>query len=81
MCRRLAKCQQINKFFRVREKGDYHKMEFPDDTFDGLYALESTCYARKPVDVYKEVVYIRDSYNYIYISVHYVASHGLLLHT
>ena len=36
-------------------KGDYCHMEFPDDSFDGLYALESTCYAKKPVDVYKEV--------------------------
>jgi sterol 24-C-methyltransferase len=37
------------------KQGDYHKMEFPNNTFDGLYALESTCYAKKPVDVYKEV--------------------------
>ena len=30
-------------------------MEFPDNSFDGLYALESTLYAKKPVDVYSEV--------------------------
>ena len=30
-------------------------MEFPDNTFDGLYALEATLYAKSPLDVYKEV--------------------------
>jgi sterol 24-C-methyltransferase len=36
-------------------QGDYTKMEFSDNSFDGLYALESTLYAKKPVDVYREV--------------------------
>ena len=36
-------------------KGDYCKMKYPDNSFDGLYALESTVYAKKPVDVYREV--------------------------
>ena len=30
-------------------------MEFPDNAFDGLYALEATLYAKSPLDVYKEV--------------------------
>lgn len=36
-------------------KGDYTKMEFPDNSFDGLYALESTLHAKTPLDVYSEV--------------------------
>lgn len=37
-------------------KGDYHHMEFDDNTFDGGYALESTLYARDPEVVYKEIL-------------------------
>lgn len=29
-------------------------MEFEDNTFDGAFALEATCHARDPIDVYKE---------------------------
>ena len=36
-------------------QGDYCNMEFPDDSFDGLYALEATVHAKSPLDVYKEV--------------------------
>jgi len=37
-------------------KGDYHHMEFDDNTFDGGYALESTLYARDPEQVYREIL-------------------------
>lgn len=30
-------------------------MEFADNTFDGVFALEATCHARDPVTVYKEI--------------------------
>ena len=34
-------------------------MEFADDTFDGVYAMDATCHAKQPVDVYSEVsVYV-----------------------
>ena len=36
-------------------QGDFCNMEFSDDTFDGLYALDSTVHAKSPLDVYKEV--------------------------
>ncbi len=29
--------------------------KLPDDSFDGAYALEATCHAKAPIDVYKEV--------------------------
>ena len=29
-------------------------MEFEDNTFDGAFALEATCHAKDPVDVYSE---------------------------
>lgn len=28
---------------------------FPDNSFDGAYALEATCHAKNPEDVYREV--------------------------
>ena len=36
-------------------KGNFCSMRFPDNSFDGMYALESTVYAKQPVDVYREV--------------------------
>ena len=30
-------------------------MEFADNTFDGVFALEATCHAKDPVIVYKEI--------------------------
>lgn len=36
-------------------KGDFHHMEFGDNTFDGGYALESTLYATDPEIVYREI--------------------------
>ena len=29
--------------------------QFEDNSIDGMYALESTCHSRDPVDVYREV--------------------------
>lgn len=37
-------------------KGDYHHMDFGENTFDGGYALESTLYARDPEQVYREIL-------------------------
>lgn len=48
---KLAKLESRVSF----KQGNFCKMDFPDNTFDGMYALESTCYAKKPIDVYKEV--------------------------
>lgn len=31
-------------------------MEFDDNTFDGGYSFEATCYARDPVHVYREIM-------------------------
>ena len=30
-------------------------MEFADNTFDGVFALEATCHAKDPIIVYKEI--------------------------
>ncbi len=30
-------------------------MEFQDNTFDGVFAIEATCHSKNPVDVYSEV--------------------------
>ena len=30
-------------------------MEFEDNSFDGVFSIESTCHAKDPVDVYKEI--------------------------
>jgi len=35
--------------------GDFCKMEFGSETFDGCYAIESTCHAPKREDVYGEI--------------------------
>jgi sterol 24-C-methyltransferase len=35
--------------------GDFCKMEFKDETFDAVYAIEATCHAPKREDVFSEV--------------------------
>ena len=30
-------------------------MEFADNSFDGVYAIDATLYAKAPIDVYSEV--------------------------
>ena len=30
-------------------------MEFADNSFDGVYAIDATLYAKDPIDVYSEV--------------------------
>ncbi len=36
-------------------KGDFHRMPFPDNTFDKAYAIEATCHAQKLEDPYREI--------------------------
>lgn len=36
-------------------KGDFEHMPFPDNTFDGVYAIEATCHARYLENVYAEI--------------------------
>eukprot|EP00122_Pirum_gemmata_P019725 Pgem_evm1s18456 len=36
-------------------KGDFHHMPFPDNSFDGVYAVEATCHAKVLTEVYSEV--------------------------
>ena len=59
-CVMICPKASIRSMIFLTPQGDYSQMEFPDNSFDGLYALESTLYAKKPVDVYSEVrtVYI-----------------------
>jgi len=37
-------------------KADFMKMPFPDEHFDGVYAIESTCHAPDRVAVYSEIL-------------------------
>merc|ERR1712130_302278 len=37
-------------------QGDFLKMPFPDNTFDGAYAIEATCHAPVLKDVYAEIM-------------------------
>jgi len=39
-------------------KGDFMKMPFEDNTFDGCYAIEATCHAPDKVACYKEILRI-----------------------
>ncbi|KAI1328217.1 sterol 24-C-methyltransferase [Xylariaceae sp. FL0255] len=36
-------------------KGDFMQMDFPDNTFDAVYAIEATCHAPKLAGVYSEI--------------------------
>jgi len=36
-------------------KGDFERMPFPADSFDGVYAIEATCHARALENVYGEI--------------------------
>ncbi|GAB2252717.1 hypothetical protein Droror1_Dr00005564 [Drosera rotundifolia] len=38
-----------------KEKADFMKMPFPDNTFDAVYAIEATCHAPDAVGCYSEV--------------------------
>lgn len=37
-------------------QGDFMKLPFPDNSFDGVYAIESTCHAPDRVKVYSEIL-------------------------
>lgn len=36
-------------------KGDFMKMDFEENTFDKVYAIEATCHAPKLEGVYSEI--------------------------
>jgi len=43
-----AQCESV--------QGDFMKLPFPDNSFDGVYAIEATCHAPQREGVYKEVM-------------------------
>ncbi len=52
----LVSQQDIEYTESLSVQGDFCNMDkLPDDSFDGAYALEATCHAKAPVDVYREV--------------------------
>ncbi|PIN27157.1 SAM-dependent methyltransferase [Handroanthus impetiginosus] len=56
----ISRGKELNRIAGVGQtcdfvKADFMSMPFPDNTFDAVYAIESTCHAPDPVGCYKEI--------------------------
>nr|XP_009394726.1 PREDICTED: cycloartenol-C-24-methyltransferase 1 isoform X2 [Musa acuminata subsp. malaccensis] len=56
----ISRGRELNRVAGLSEscnfvKADFMKMPFPDNSFDGIYAIEATCHAPDAVGCYKEI--------------------------
>ncbi|KAK9169837.1 hypothetical protein Syun_001977 [Stephania yunnanensis] len=56
----ISRGKELNRIAGVNNtcnfvKADFMKMPFPDNSFDGIYAIEATCHAPDAVGCYKEI--------------------------
>ncbi|KAK9123226.1 hypothetical protein Sjap_012828 [Stephania japonica] len=56
----ISRGKELNRIAGVNStcnfvKADFMKMPFPDNSFDGIYAIEATCHAPDAVGCYKEI--------------------------